>query len=86
MVSKRNSDGQIVSDQTKKRRLSDVEKVLPPEMVEKILKLLNFKDICQAQLVCKRWKSIIVKGNVLKRASGKASTNLLYCSFYYVKT
>ena len=42
---KRKLDGQINSVQTKKRRVSDVEKILPPEMVEKILKLLNFKDI-----------------------------------------
>ena len=53
------------------KRLSDVEKILPPEMLEKILKLLNFKDICRANLVCKRWNEIIVKGNLLKRALGK---------------
>ena len=68
---KRNSDDQIVSIQAKKRRLSDVENILPPEMVEKILKLLKLKEICQAQLVCKRWKDIIVKGNLVKKASGK---------------
>ena len=45
--------------------------ILPPEMLEKILKLLNFKDICRANLVCKRWNEIIVKGNLLKRALGK---------------
>ena len=66
-----NSDGQIVSFQAKKRRLSDVENILPPEMVEKIFKFLNFKDICQAQLVCKRWKEIIVKGNLVKKVAGK---------------
>ena len=69
MVSKRNSDGQI--DQTKKRRVSDVENILPPEMVEKILKLLKLKEICQAQLVCKRWKEIIVEGNLVKKVAGK---------------
>ena len=68
---KRNSNGQIVSFQTKKRRVSDVKNILPPEMVEKILKLLNFKDICQAQLVCKRWKDIIVKGSLVKKVAGK---------------
>ena len=68
---KRNSDGQIVSFQAKKKRLSDVENILPPEMVEKILKLLKLKEICQAQLVCKRWKEIIVEGNLVKKASGK---------------
>ena len=47
--------------------------ILPPEMLEKILKLLNFKDICQANLVCKRWNEIIVIGKVSKKASGKTS-------------
>ena len=65
---KRKPDGQVNSDQTKKRRVSDVENILPPEMVEKILKLLNFKDICQANSVCRRWKEIIVEGNLVKRA------------------
>ena len=68
---KRNSEGQISGIQAKNKRLSDVEKILPPEMLEKILKLLNFKDICRANLVCKRWNEIIVKGNLLKRALGK---------------
>ena len=44
---------------------------LPPELVEKILKLLTFKEICNVQLICKRWKVIIDKGNLLKKASGK---------------
>ena len=44
---------------------------LPPEMVEKILVLLNYKEICQAKFICKRWKGIIDKGNLLKKASGK---------------
>ena len=45
--------------------------ILPPEMLEKILKLLNFKDICQANLVCKKWNEIIVNGKVLKKVAGK---------------
>ena len=68
---KRKPDGQINSDQTKKRRVSDVENILPPEMVEKILKLLKLKEICQAQLVCKRWKDIVVKGNLVTKVAGK---------------
>ena len=76
---KRNSDGQIVSFQAKKKRLSDVESILPPEMVEKILKLLKLKEICQAQLVCKRWKEIIVEGNLVKKVAGK---NNAFLSFY----
>ena len=68
---KRNSDSQIISVQAKKKKLSHVENILPPELVEKILKLFNFKDICQAQLVCKRWKEIIVEGNLVKKVAGK---------------
>ena len=50
--------------------LSVVQDILPPEMVEKILKLLHIKDLCQAQLICRRWKEIIDKGNLIKKASG----------------
>ena len=44
---------------------------LPPEMVEQILKLLNIKEICQARAICKRWKEIIDRSNLIKKASGK---------------
>ena len=64
-------DDQIGSVQVRKRTLSDVENILPPEMVEKILKLLKLKEICQAQLVCKRWKDIIINGNLVKKVAGK---------------
>ena len=77
-VGKRNSDGQISSVQAKKKKLSDAENILPPEMVEKILKLLKLKEICQAQLVCKRWKDIVVKGNLVTKVAGKMH-------FYYLQ-
>ena len=63
--------GQIVSVEVKKKILSDVENILPPEMLEKIIKFLKLKEICQAQLICKRWKDIIVKGNLVKKIAGK---------------
>ena len=44
---------------------------LPSEMVDKILKLLTYRDIWQAKLVCKRWKEIIDMGNLVKKAKGK---------------
>ena len=31
-----------------------VDNILPPEMVEKRLKYLNYKDICQSKLICRR--------------------------------
>ena len=55
---------------SKATKLSTIHDILPPEMVEKILKFLNYKDICKAQLVCRKWKDIIDNGNLLKKASG----------------
>ena len=64
--------------EAKKMELSTIHEILPPEMVEKILKLLNFKDLCQARQVCRRWKEIIDKGNLKKKATGKTSNFLLF--------
>ena len=50
--------------------ISLVCNILPPEIIEKILKLLSFKEVCQAQLICARWKNIIQKGNLVKKAAG----------------
>ena len=55
--------------ETKKIKLAVNHNVLPPEMLVKILKLLNYKDLCKAQLICKRWNEII--GKLKKKASGK---------------
>ena len=57
---------------------------LPPELVEKILKLFTFKEISNIQLTCKRWKDIIVKGNLLKKASGKIFEPCEKAHFQYV--
>ena len=48
-----------------------IHNMLPTEMLEKILELLNYKEICQAKLICRRWKEIIDKGNLLKKVAGK---------------
>ena len=69
-----NQFSQISNDERKRMPDHQINIILPPEMLEKILKLLNFKDICQANLVCWRWNEIIVKGKVLKKAAGKTST------------
>ena len=61
--------------------LSVSEIDLPSEMVDKILKLLTYRDIWQAKLVCKRWKEIIDMGNLVKKAKGKTLMNLLLFSF-----
>ena len=54
-----------------KANMSLILNMLPPEMLEKVLKLLKLKEICQAQMVCKTWKEIIVKGSLVKKVAGK---------------
>ena len=76
-----NQFSQNCNDERKRMPGDQINIILPPEILEKILKLLNFKDICQANLVCKRWNEIIINGNVLKKALGNTSTNQLHFSF-----
>ena len=69
--SKRKLNGQNYNIKPKKIRISFIHYILPPEIFEKILTLLNYKEICQAQLICRRWKEIVKKGKLLEKASGK---------------
>ena len=66
-----------------KTRLSVNITHLPPEMVERILKFLKLKEICQARLICKRWKEIIDKGNLVKDAAGN-DFNGLTCMILFL--
>ena len=66
-----NQFSKISNDERERMPDGQINIILPPEMLEKILKLLNFKDTCQANLVCKRWNEIIVKGEFLEKSSGK---------------
>ena len=54
-----------------KSNIIAINDVLPPEMIEKILKFLIYEELYQVQQTCKIWKEIIIKGNLLKKASGK---------------
>ena len=58
-----------------------IHEILPAEMVEKILKILPFKEICQARRICKRWKEIIDKGNLVKDAAGNDLSRLPWKAF-----
>ena len=62
--SKRKPNSQNNNVQPKKPRLSVIHNILPPEILDEILKFLNYKEICQAKLVCRRWKEIIDNGNL----------------------
>ena len=71
-------------EEANKTNMSLILYMLPTEMLEKILKLLKLKEICQAQLVCKRWNDIIVKGNLVKKVAGESLNNAIL--LFYNKT
>ena len=57
-------------EEANKTNTSLILYMLPPEMLEKVVNFLNFKEICQAKLISRRWKEIIDQGNLLKKAAG----------------
>ena len=58
-------------EEANKTNISLILNMLPPEMLEKVVNYLNYKEICQAKLISRRWKEIIDQGNVLKKAAGE---------------
>ena len=71
-----NPEAAVDSLQVKEKApLSVIHNKLPPEMVENIFKFLNYKDICQAQQICRRWKEIIDNGNLVSKASSKTKNS-----------
>ena len=66
-----NQFSKISNDQRKRMPDGQINIILPPEMLEKILALLIYKEICRAKLICRKWKEIIDKGNLLKKVAGK---------------
>ena len=59
--------------EARRMKLSAINDILPPEIIEKVLKLLNYKDTNKARLICQRWRQIIDNGKLVKKASGKLS-------------
>ena len=65
-------------EEANKMNTSLILYMLPAEMLEKVLSFLNYKEICQAKLISRRWKEVIDKGNVLKKVRGKTSFKFTY--------
>ena len=64
--------------EAKRMKLSEINKILPPEITEKVLKFLNYKDINQARLICRKWRQIIDSGKLVKKASGKIQSKTMF--------
>ena len=54
-------------------------KVLPIEMLKAILEKLDYKSLCSARQICKRWKEIIDGFKLVEKAFGRQQ--LWKCSF-----
>ena len=50
---------------------SMINKVLPPEMLKKVLELLDVHSLCYARQTCQHWKLIIDNCNIMKDVLGK---------------
>ena len=48
-----------------------INKVLPAEMLEKILGMLDIESLVKARLTCKRWKLIIDNCDIMEKALSK---------------
>ena len=72
-------------EEANKTNMSLILYMLPPEMLEKVLNFLNYKEICHAKLISRRWKEIIDQGNLLKKAAGKTFP-ILYSLVSYLLT
>ena len=46
-------------------------KVLPTEMLKAVLEKLDYKSLCSARQICKRWKNIIDGFDLVEKAFGK---------------
>ena len=51
----------------------DINRVLPTEILRKILQKSDIKSLCMARQVCKRWKAIIDGFHLVEEASSKIS-------------
>ena len=58
---------------------SMINKVLPPEMLKKVLEWLDIQSLCYARQTCQYWKLIIDDCNVMKDALGKIQNSNTGC-------
>jgi len=58
--------------------LSMINKVLPPEMLKKVLEMLDIKSLCYARQTCQHWKLIIDNCNIMKDLLGRITCTIVF--------
>ena len=64
-----NSD--VLIAEMPKLEITDINQVLPTEILRKILQRLDIKNLCVAKQTCKRWKEIIDGFELVEEACSK---------------
>ena len=59
------------SKQERNTYFPSINKILPNELLKKILGYLDYKSLCNALQTCRHWKEIIDEFNFVKEASSK---------------
>ena len=60
-----------MDNKSEKSKPAPIHEILPPEIFEKILKILGFKSIKAAQHTCKQWKKFIDDFKLVEAVSCK---------------
>ena len=64
-----NSD--VLLAEMSKLEITDINQVLPTEILRNILQTLDIKNLCSARQTCKRWKEIIDGFELVEEACSK---------------
>ena len=64
-----NSD--VLIAEMSKLEITDMNQVLPTEILRKILKRLDIPNLCVARQTCKRWKGVIDGFELVEEACSK---------------
>ena len=64
-----NSD--VLIAEMSKLEITDMNQVLPTEILRKILQRLDIPSLCVARQTCKRWKGVIDGFDLVKEACSK---------------
>ena len=64
-----NSD--VLIAEMSKLEITDINQVLPTEILRNILQRLDIKNLCSARQTCKRWKEIIDGFELVEEACSK---------------
>ena len=64
-----NSD--VLLAEMSKLEITDINQVLPTEILRNILQRLDIKNLCSARQTCKRWKDVIDGFELVEDACSK---------------